>query len=78
MVKTRELNGLWTEDIRKAIDLTWREKCIPPSMRDIMSMTGVTSPFMVSYDIKRLAEAGYLDIVDGKAVPKWVIQKLRS
>lgn len=68
--------GVWTESVVKAIDATWHERYIPPSMRDIMNATGITSKCVVTYEYERLAEQGVIEIVDGKPVPKWVIAKL--
>jgi hypothetical protein len=75
--RKREKKGIWTDLVEQAIDASWREKAIPPTIRDIMDVTGITSKSVVSYEYRRLCEAGKIEIVRGKPIPKWVSTKIK-
>jgi SOS-response transcriptional repressor LexA len=76
MSRRKEPVGIWTSLVKKAIDASWKENSVPPSMRQIMDATGITSKSVVSGELRRLAIQGYIDIIDGKAVPRWVVDAI--
>lgn len=76
MTRHRERAGVWTRPVTEAIDRYWKENAFPPTMRDVMNMTGISTKSIVQYEYRRLAEQGVIDIIDGKPRPRWVKDRL--
>jgi SOS-response transcriptional repressor LexA len=64
------------------IDDYWRTHMAPPSVRELMTLTGKRSTSTVSFLIKQLRKNGYLmEARKGEAraiVPKWVAEAIRQ
>jgi hypothetical protein len=56
--------------VKDAIDRFWIENHYPPTIRDLMEMTGVTSTSVMTYYIKRLPEIRVAKY--GRIIPVWV------
>ena len=46
--------------ILAAVDEYWTEHCRPPTMRELMALTGITSTAVVRYAVDGLVEQGRL------------------
>lgn len=60
--------------LRAAIDRFWRENHYPPTTRDLMRMTGISSTSVVRYYLERLPEIRIAN--HGRIIPKWVDEVL--
>jgi hypothetical protein len=56
--------------VRSAIDRFWRENHYPPTVRDLMRMTGISSTSAVRYHLVKLADVRIAK--RGRIIPKWV------
>lgn len=75
-IRRQQDKGVWTDLVYKAIDTIWRERGTPPTMKEVMDATGISTKSVVKYEYQRLAEQNKIDIVSGKPVPKWVINRI--
>ena len=56
--------------ITAAIDRFWWENHYPPTTRDLMRMTGISSTSVVRYHVRKLP--GVRIAKYGRIIPKWV------
>lgn len=64
------------EEIRKIIDDFWRENHYPPSLRDIMQVSGIKSTFSCRYIVRSLPDIRITK--NGHPIPKWVDQLFKE
>jgi hypothetical protein len=56
--------------VRTAVDRFWMENHYPPTTRDLMAMTGISSTSVVRYYVTRLS--GVRMAKYGRIIPLWV------
>lgn len=56
--------------VRAAVDRFWQENHYPPTTRDIMRMTGISSTSLVRYYVERIP--GIRIANHGRIIPEWV------
>lgn len=62
------------EEIRKIIDDWWRENKTPPSLRNLMDRTGITSTSVMHYVLHQIPGIRFSE--EGHPIPKWVDQAI--
>lgn len=65
-------------DTLKAIQDHYFEFFQPPTLRDIMERTNVSSTSLAYYVVRRLEEKGMIRMIKGKPVPIHIISLLRE
>jgi len=68
------VKGKYTDNIREAIDKFWAERFYPPTIRDLMAMSGCRSTSHVAYIVKEFPD---IDVDNGRIIPHWIKDKLR-
>jgi hypothetical protein len=72
-MKTSWTKGKWDIVFAKALDDYWRENHFPPTLRDLMKGSGVTSTSVATYYLKRMVRFGLIRITRyGRPIPLWV------
>jgi len=67
-------NPKWWSQVSDAIDKFWQDNHYPPTLRDLMGMTGITSTSFMRYITHRLP--GIRITAGGHPVPDWVDQAI--
>jgi len=68
-------SGKYTELVREAIDRYWAENYIPPTIEQLMEMTGCPSRSHVSKILRVLPD---IVMVNHHPVPKWIIDRISN
>lgn len=67
-----------TDKVLEAITQYWRENSVPPAIRTIQAVTGISSTSLVRYYYTQLESMGAIKRIKGKPVPIQIYRLIKG